>query len=339
MTVFVPKKVLIEEKAVDYPLGAQLLKKFKGLNIPISLIPSHNRIGGSQKKSDLEKYQEAKSTLVIGVRKTMEFQTCKPSAHYQLPLATSCPGMCQYCYLQTTLGKRPFIRIYVNQDEILQQAEKYMTERSPEVTVFEGAATSDPLAVEPYSGGLAKAIEFFGKSQLGRFRFVTKFTQVDSLLGLNHNKQTRFRFSINTDEVIKKFEHNTPLLKDRLAALNKVQKAGYPVGVIIAPIILYDNWELHYTELLEQLAHQLIDHEDFTFELISHRYTKKAKNNILSLFPQSQLPLDEEKREIKYGQFGYMKYVYPKNQLTQVKELFEKKLDSEFPQCKVEYFI
>lgn len=339
MTVFVPEKVLVEEEARDYSLAKELINSFKEMEIPIEFIPSHNRIKPSKLKTPQARYIEAKKTLVIGVRKGLNFQSCKPSAHFQLPLTTSCPGMCQYCYLQTTLGKRPFVRLYVNQEEILEQAEKYIRERSPETTVFEGAATSDPLAVEPYSKALANAIEFFGQQKLGRFRFVTKFTEVESLLNIQHNRHTRFRFSLNSQWVIERFEHHTPGLSERLTALEKVARAGYPTGVIIAPIIFYKEWEQEYLRLLKEIKMRVGQLEDFTFELISHRYTKKAKNNILELFPNSQLPMDEAARQIKYGQFGYMKYVYPKLEMEQAKDFFAQNIQLLFPGSKIEYFI
>jgi spore photoproduct lyase len=48
----------------------------------------------------------------------------------------------------------------------------------------------------------------------GRFRFVTKYTDVDSLLAVKHEGHTRFRFSLN--EVVDKFEHSTPPRKTGL---------------------------------------------------------------------------------------------------------------------------
>jgi spore photoproduct lyase len=40
--------------------------------------------------------------------------------------------MIDYCYLQTTMGSKPYIRTYVNVEEILDQADEYMKERAPE---------------------------------------------------------------------------------------------------------------------------------------------------------------------------------------------------------------
>ena len=206
--MFKPKRVLFEKDALEYPLGKELQRKFKEEKIPVGLIASHNRVTGIPGRTPGEAYREAKQTLVVGVRRTLQFSPCKPSAHYQLPLGTSCSGHCQYCYLQTTLGKKPYVRVYVNVAEILQQAAKYMAERAPEITVFEGAATSDPLPVEPYTGNLARTVEFFSLQPLGRFRFVTKFTDVDGLLNTEHKGHTRFRFSINTQHIIKSYEYH-----------------------------------------------------------------------------------------------------------------------------------
>lgn len=339
--VFKPKRVYFEPAALEYPLGRKLYKEFQEEGIPIIKTGSHNRVTGIPGKTPQEAYMEAKQTFVVGVRRTLKFETCKPSAHYQLPLCTSCIGKCEYCYLNTTLGKKPYLRVYVNIEEILNKTKEYIEKRKPEITYFEGAATSDPLPYEPYTKALAKTIEFFGKEELGRFRFVTKFTEVDSLLRIRHERHTRFRFSINTQSVIGKHEHSTPSAGERIEAACKVAQAGYPVGFLVAPVILYDNWQSEYKEMLEQLAEKLPSdtQKDLTFEIISHRYTNRAKRNIQEVFPSSELPMNEEERQFKYGQFGYGKYVYPKDELNMYKDYFTEILKEIFPDTKVDYII
>ncbi|GAB6158897.1 spore photoproduct lyase [Desulfotomaculum varum] len=339
--IFIPKRVFIEPAALDYELGIRLRDHFRSAGIPVTVTGSHNRVTGIPGQTAQEAFVEAKRTLVVGVRKGKDFQTCKPSAHYQLPLVTSCPGKCEYCYLLTNLGKRPYLRVYVNIKEILDRAESYITQRLPEETVFEGAATSDPIPVERYTGALKKAIEFFGRHRYARFRFVTKFTDVDSLLDARHNGRTRFRFSLNAQPVIKSFEHGTPSMRERIAAAGKVARAGYPLGFLIAPIMLYDGWQQDYSELFEELNRVLEPQcrHDLTFEFITHRFTQRAKLNINQLFPQSRLDMDETKRQFKYGQFGYGKYVYPKESLAEIGQLFQLQLNKHFPGAKVEYLV
>lgn len=338
---FIPKRVFFEKDALDYPLGRNLFKRFQTENIPIKIIGSHNRVTGIPGETPQEQYMEAKQTFVVGVRRTLSFETCKPSAHYQLPLCTSCIGKCEYCYLNTTLGKKPYLRVYVNIEEILKKAQEYIAKRSPEITYFEGAATSDPLPFEEYTHALARTIEYFGQQELGRFRFVTKFTEVDSLLQVKHYGHTRFRFSLNTQTIIKKYEHHTPSLKERITAAKKVAEAGYPLGFIIAPVLRYDGWQDDYKDLISQLKKMLPDsaQTDLTFEVITHRFTTRAKANILQIFPQTKLPLKEDDRRFKYGQFGYGKYVYPQEEMKIMKEFFTEELNNAFPQAHLKYFV
>lgn len=323
--MFKPKHVYIEKEALDYPLGVELKEKFENMDIPVDILES-NRVNFLRGKNVQEKYEIGKRVLVVGVRRTLEFQSCKPSAHYQLPLVTGCIGKCEYCYLNTNLKDKPFTRIYVNIDDVFKKAKKYVQTGKFKPTIFEGSATSDPVPVEPYTHALAQSIEYFGKLPDARFRFVTKFTDVDGLLHLKHNEKTEIRFSINTDTVIESFEHGTPRVKQRIEAARKVIKAGYPVGFLIAPVFIYPNWKEDYLMLIKMLKNYLPDEDlkhPITFEIISHRFTPTAKNHILQVFEQSKLPMDEAERTYKYGQFGYGKYIYPKETIAEIKELFE----------------
>lgn len=338
--MFVPERVIIEEASLEYPLGKELYEQFSSNDKIDVKLQKTNRVTGLPKERS-EKYKVGKRTLVIGIRKTLKFQSCKPSAHYQLPLVSGCMGQCEYCYLNTQFGDQPYIRLYVNIDEILERAKKYIDERG-ELTIFEGAATSDPLPLEEYSHSLAKAIEFFGKEKEGRFRFVSKYNNVDSLLSLNHNNHTEIRFSINAEQVISNFEHKTPSLNQRIKGIRKVIEAGYPSGVIIAPVFLEDNWKEQYGELIDDLEEALdhIDiHHPITFEIISHRFTSRAKNVIEEVFASSLLPMDENTRQFKYGQFGYGKYVYPKEKMVEMKAFFTNRLEQFKHPHKILYII
>ncbi|MGI9861977.1 spore photoproduct lyase [Moorella naiadis] len=335
------KRVIFEPQALNYPLGRKLYERFHEERVEVLMTPAYNRVTCIPGKTARESFLEAKRTLVIGVRRSRDFQTCKPSAHYQLPLVTSCPAMCEYCYLFTHFGRKPYQRIYVNVAEILDRARNYINRRHPEVTFFEAAATSDPLPVEKYTGSLAAAIEFMASQPLGRLRVVTKFTDVDGLLNLAHGGHTRFRFSINAENIIKRFEHGTPPLGQRLAAAVKMARGGYRTGFLIAPIFYVDGWQEQYRHLLQVVSRQplLTESTDLTLELITHRFTKRAKTSIETLFPNTKLPLDEGERTFKYGQFGYGKYVYPAEVRKAMENFFKEMIAIYLPRAKVEYFI
>lgn len=340
--MFKPKRVVFENGALDTSLGKRIYKELrKDENIEIINSASNQvkrRIPGNNLK---EQYREGKQTLVVGVKKSLKFQTCKPSAHYQLPLVSGCMGQCEYCYLNTQLGDKPFVRVFANVDEILGQAKKYIEERLPDITIFEGAATSDPIPVEQYTHSLKKTIEFFGNEENGRFRFVTKYNDVDTLLDAKHNNHTEIRFSINTPRVIDTYEHHTASSEKRIEAAAKVAKSGYQIGFLIAPVFIYDGWKEEYSKLIRSIKERLPKDFDskIMFEVISHRYTTKAKNRILEIFENTTLPMNDEERKFKYGQFGYGKYVYTKEELSEMKEFFKNEIESVFENNEIKYII
>ncbi len=318
-------RIFFEKDAMKYEMAGKILEKATEEHIETHILTS-NRFTSEKGMTKKEKYFYGKQTMIVGVRKTLKFQTCKPSAHYQLPLVSGCIGQCEYCYLNTQFSDRPFVYVYVNIEEILDQAAHHIKERG-ELTLFEGAATSDPLPTEPYTSALKRTIEFFGQQELGRFRFVTKYTDVDALLQLDHNDHSEIRLSVNIPSVIKAFEHKTPSLEKRLEAINKLIGSDYPVGLIIAPVMLEENWKDHYGGLISLLDETLLRKEKpITFEVISHRFTTRAKNAILEIYEDSKLPMNEEERKFKYGQFGYGKFIYTPEQMADIKAFFQEKI-------------
>lgn len=331
-----PKIVYFEEKSLNYPLGLRLYKLFISRNIEVEILKS-NRMK-MEDKDPVKSYVEGKNFFVVRVRKNGEFQTCKPSAHYQLPLISGCMGMCEYCYLNTRFSEKSYITIYANIEEILSKAKEYIDKRKPQITIFEAAATSDPIPLEKYTRSLEQSILFMAEEELGRLRFVTKYSEIDSLLRLKHNGHTTIRFSINTPNIINKYEHRTSPLNARIEACKKVFESGYQTGFIIGPVFIYDDWEKEYYNLLK-MVEKYLKNTNVHFEIISHRFTAKAKNQILKVFPKTTLPMLEEERKFKYGQFGYGKYVYEKKQMEEIKDFFSQNIKDIFPNSSIDYVI
>ncbi len=337
---WMPERVYFEPIALEFPLGAKLYKYFTSTNIPIIKTQSHNRITGIPGKTPTEQYLHAKRTLVVGVKKSLKLDTCRPSADFQFSLGTNCPGRCEYCYLQTTQGKKPYVRVYVNLDEIFATIKAYIQKHDVPITSFEVASTGDPLAIEHLTGALQETIEFFGQLEDARLRVVTKFPFVDSLLQVAHHGHTRFRFSINSEFVYKNFEGGIAPLAERLVAANKIQQDGYPLGFIIAPIMLYPGWQEEYATLLKTVAESLPEREspELSFELIQYRFTAVAKKVIHERFPQTSLNMEEEGRLKKWGKYGKYKYVYPKENAQEIKGYLTELIEQNFPQAQIEYF-
>lgn len=340
MELWKPDRVYFEPAARDTVVGRRVLDYCKGNGIEILETTSHNQVRNLPGKDEKAKYAAAKKTLIVGTKRSLKLDVCRPSADYQFSLMTNCPGTCEYCYLFTTQGKKPYVRVYANLEELYETIDRYIEKKLPHATVFEAASTGDPLGVEHITGTLKDTIIHFGKLKKGKLRVVTKFSNVDSLLDIPHNKNTRFRFSINSDYVIRNFEHNVANLWDRFRAAEKMSKSGYPLGFIIAPIVLHENWKQGYAELFEGLSQHLGQGAKgfMTFELIQHRFTMNAKNIIQERFPNTKLEMDPEKRVKKWGKYGRVKYVYPKEEALEAKEYITKLIVKHFPHGHIQYF-
>jgi spore photoproduct lyase len=339
--LFRPDRVVVEDGALDYALGRAAYDRLRKEGIPVEHLPASGRSKTLTSAKTPREYQAAKKILVLALHKKPEFETCRPSADFHLPLAGGCPGACQYCYLASTFEMRPFVRLYVNLEEILAEAAGKIQAKAPDLTYFEGSSTADTLALEHIGGSIAECIRFFGTQEHGRFRFVTKFDTVDGLLDLDHNGHTKIRFSINSPFVIRQFEQHTASLEERLAAARKVADAGYPLGIIVAPIIRHEGWAEGYTEALGRLAETLGPHASraITFELIQHRFTPKTKRVILAAYPATKLPLEESERKLKAGKFpGAGKYVYPKEEAGEIDSVMRMLIREMFPASTIEYF-
>ena len=83
------------------------------------------------------------------------------------------------------------------------------------------------------------------------------------------------RMSVNPQPIIQRLELGTSSLQGRIQALRQMHAAGYKVGLLIAPVVLLDNWKELYAQLIEQLADELSDElkRDLFIEIIFMTYS------------------------------------------------------------------
>ncbi|HEY9618397.1 MAG TPA: hypothetical protein V6C64_16250 [Microcoleaceae cyanobacterium] len=341
--LWMPDRVLFTPAALDEAWGQQILARVQALQLPIKELSS-NRLTGLRGETDRETYDIAKRTLAVVTAPQSQFKLIPipPSADWQFHLSKGCPAHCQYCYLAGSLQGPPVIRVYANLPQILANLTAF--ERPGHHTSFEVSCYTDPLGIEHLTGSLAECIRHFGTREDGYLRWVSKFDAVEPLLELPHNGHTRCRASVNAAPISTRLEGGTAPVAARLAALRQLALpaqqggGGYPVGLVIAPIMPIEDWPDHYTQLFDQMS-AAIDFEcDLTFELISHRFTPGSKDVLQTWYPHSKLDLDESGRVIKRNKFGGIKYVYDQDTMNTLRRFFEQEIHRRFPQAQLLYW-
>lgn len=341
--LWMPKRVVFTPDALEEPFGQQIFERVNGFGLPVEIL-KNNRITGIRGESERETYKLAKSTLAIvnAPPSAFRLRPIPPSADFQFHLAEGCPAHCHYCYLAGSLQGPPAIRVFANLPLILNNTLNY---KSPgKITSFEASCYTDPLSIEHLTGSLEATIKFFSNHSDGHLRFVTKFDSVDPLLGIEHNKRSRWRISLNARPVSRRLEGGTATIDDRLKALRKLalpKESGggdYPVGVVLAPIMPIEEWEKEYALLLDQLQANLNFPTDLTFELITHRFTPGSKEVLSEWYPNTSLEMDENTRAVKRNKFGGTKYVYLPETMTKMKKFFYSEINQRFPEAKILYW-
>ena len=246
-----PDKVFYEPAILNYKLGKQLKEKFK--NVPWLPIESHNNIEELRSNPNKE-FPRMKRYLIIGVRKSLRYTPNNKVSDFLVPYTSSgCRAMCLYCYLVCNYNKCSYLRLFVNREQMMNKLIK-TAESSAKDMVFEIGSNSDLVLENTVTGNLVWTIETFSKSKRGYLTFPTKFDMVEPFLGLEHRGKIIVRMSVNPEEIIRKVEFGTASLEARISALNRMCDAGYKVGILIAPVVMGDNWRELYARLIEQLS-------------------------------------------------------------------------------------
>jgi len=332
-----PKQVLITPAADAEDWGQQIIERVKSFDIRVKKL-TQNKITGLRGNTERETYAIAKNTLAIVNAPPSQFKLTPipPSANWQFHLAQGCPAHCQYCYLAGSLSGVPVVKAYGNLPQILANTSNY--EQQDRDTTYEVSCYSDPLGIEHLTGSLAECIRYFGTRKQAYLRWVSKFDFVDQLIGLPHNGHTRCRISVNANPISRYMEGGTATVAQRLQALRKLALDGYPVGIVIAPIMAIADWQRYYSNLFELMAQTLDIECDLTFELITHRFTPKSKEVLQTWYPNSKLDLAIENRRQKRNKFGGIKYVYQKDTMSELKESIATQIKLNFPDAKILYW-
>lgn len=314
--------------------GKQLLKQYE--NVPKIEIENHNNIEEMRKKENKE-FLNMKRNLIIGVRKTHKFVENHKTSDFLVPYTSSgCTAACMYCYLVCNYNKCAYLRLFVNREKMLEKIIK-TAEKSDKELTFEIGSNSDLILENTITNNLVWTIENFADTSKGQLTLPTKFDMVDPILPLKHNGKITIRVSMNPEEIINKVEFGTSRLKGRIEAINKLAEAGYKVGILIAPVILVENWKELYTNLIQRLNSELSEKvkKQAFFEIIFMTYSFVHTKINEEAFPNA---INLYNTEIMTGR-GKGKYSYKRDIRKEAENYLRELMKKYFPNNKIEYIV
>ncbi len=332
--MFIPENIYYEKEILDYTLGEELMKKYE--NIPKHEIENHNNIEEMRSKSNKE-FMNMKRNLIIGVRKTHKFVPNHKTSDFLVPYTSSgCTAACMYCYLVCNYNKCAYLRLFVNREKMLEKIIKTAEKADKELT-FEIGSNSDLILENTITNNLVWTIENFKDSKKGELTLPTKFSMVEPILGLDHQGKITIRMSVNPKEIINRVELGTSSLEKRIQAINQLNEAGYKTGILIAPVIMIEDWKQKYHELIKELEAKLTpkSKSKVFFEVIFMTYSFVHDKINTEAFPNALKIYEKEKMQGR----GKGKYMYKQELRENGKRFFEAELAKYFPSNKIEYMV
>ncbi|OGQ06941.1 MAG: hypothetical protein A3G32_07020 [Deltaproteobacteria bacterium RIFCSPLOWO2_12_FULL_40_28] len=321
MEEFKPQSLFIDTRVAHFPVVKRVLSLWPHLK--------PNFVDDLSFLKQAIPHSEAKKKLLITRFDGSVVKPCQGFGDYvccnylTVSLISNCHFECSYCILQDYLKNNPIMTFYANHHEILAQVEKFLDERPQQIWRVGTGELADSLALDPITDFSRECIALAARKQNMILELKTKSNCVDHLLKLPHHNKTVLSWSLNPKEHVKKEEHKTANLDERLAAARKAANAGYWIAFHLDPLMHLEGWKKNYEELLIQLADEFCSEEIAWISMGSLRYTSGLENIARERFPKSELFLGElfkspdgkirYLREIREELYTYVKNLVEKN--------------------------
>lgn len=214
----------------------------------------------------------------------------------------NCVYDCRYCFLQGMYRSAHYV-LFVNYADFQQAMADTLAQAPGESTCFFSGYDCDSLALEPVSGYVADLLPFFQHHPEAWLELRTKSTQIRSLLARPPLANVIVAGSLTPTASARLLEHQAPPVERRLAALARLARHGWPLGLRFDPLIHVAGFEAHYRQLFAQVFAALAPAAVHSVSLGPFRLPRDYFQTIQRLYPDE--PLLALDFEIRNGMVSY----------------------------------
>ena len=280
-------RIYLEPAVEAYARGREILARFP--DAERIEVASHWKIAELHgNEGNAEDWLRIKrDTLVLGVKKGMTMRPNGRSADFIAPSSSNgCAMACAYCYVPRRKGYANPISVFVNIDDVAraiarhagrQGAKAQPDQVDPDRWVYDLGENGDLSVDATISDNVRDLVALFRTLPNAKGSFATKFVNRD-LLTYEPEGATRVRMSLMPAHVAKVVDVRTSPMRERIAMIDDLVRAGYEVHVNFSPVIVYDGWEDDWRRLLDEVD-----------EALSPQAKRQLKAEVIFLTHNAQL--------------------------------------------------
>ncbi|RLA12069.1 MAG: DNA photolyase [Gammaproteobacteria bacterium] len=244
--------IYIEQAIADHPRLTSLLERY-----PKAAQVSCERYGEVfNRKAQNFRLQKLKPSLIAARKHQGRLLPSPPEyrigegAGYYFSHLLNCLYDCRYCFLQGMYRSAHYVW-FLNYEEFAQDIRELVAQGP---SWFYSGYDCDSLALDPVTGFADFALDLFADLPAhARLELRTKSTQIRSLLAREPLQNVVTAFSFTPAAVGNALELKVPAIEKRVAAMVKLQQAGWPVGLRLDPLIYTRDYEEQYRQLFKTL--------------------------------------------------------------------------------------
>lgn len=248
--------IYVEEKAFSYPITQQLLQKYSGYTV---VFIKHYKDVFNRPKQHYT-IQKQNPSLILAVKDGQFLyegpEICQNFDHpnfYYTSFLLNCLFDCEYCFLQ---GMYPSANLvaFVNVEDFRKAMEKEISRKQIYLAI---SYDTDLIAFHNIIPYLEYFYTFFAshsnilveiRTKSANQVFYNNYDPLDNII---------IAFTLTPDEIVKKYEQNTPSLESRIRAVNVALAKGFKVRICFDPIftepVMRDTYKTFYQYIFSQI--------------------------------------------------------------------------------------
>jgi spore photoproduct lyase len=298
------RTIYVESAVRAHPRTSEILRRFP--QVPVVECDRYGEV--FNRRGQNFRLQKQSPALILAAKHERFVHATPPGYgigggnNYYFSHMLNCIYDCRYCFLQGMFQSAAWV-VFVNFEEFAREIETVAAENASSRPFFFSGYDCDSLAFDAVTRFAAFFLDTFERLDEAWIELRTKSTRVEPLLERQALDNCVVAFSFTSRQTGLSLESGVPSLEARLAAMRKLQAAGWKVGLRFDPLIYQEGWADSYRRLFDEVFGALDAGSIHSVSVGAFRLPRDFYRRVVKLYPEERLfasPLSDRDGVVSY---------------------------------------